>query len=628
MFNKYLLVIILILFSFLHSFADKNDDVSKKSSLGKYEGYSSMTYKGFDYSSKYLVMRDSLKIAVDIFLPKKLAGETRVPTVIYLTRYIRTLEAKKFIKWLQDPVFGQISKEEIKFFTSHGYACVIVDVRGTGASFGTRNMEFSPEEVKDGAEVVDWIITQPWSNGSVGSTGISYLGTTAEMLLVNRHPAVKACIPRSSIFDLYNHIAWPGGILHSKFIEVWRNTTNALDNNDLGYISKQARRLVAGAHPVDGDKKRKLLKEAQKEHETNFDIFANMFNVKYRDEMDSVSGRTVDEFSVHHYKDKIEKSGTPIYRIGGWYDGALAKSAICGYLSTSNSKKLLIGPWDHGPHDQVSPFKESSEVELDIYSEMLRFFDFHLKGIENGIMSEPPIYYYNMGKEEWIPLQNWPPAGTKYSNFYFSADQNLIENDEKRKSGKLKYDIDFSTGTGGGAGWNSLTTKYRYEEVTGYPDRKEAGKKMLSFSTQAFEEDRELTGFPVVNFYMSANAKDASVFVYLEDKGPDGSVTYVTEGQFRAIHRNVSNDQRNYKCFGPYHTHNLGDASPLVPGEVFELSFDLIPVSYLMQKGHSLRVSIAGVDVDHFSYSEYACTAFEIYCSETYPTSITVPFVE
>ncbi|MBK6276103.1 MAG: CocE/NonD family hydrolase [Saprospirales bacterium] len=82
-------------------------------------------------------------------------------------------------------------KKEIEFFTSYGYAVVIIDVRGTGASFGTRYMEFSPEEVEDGREIVDWIITQNWSNQKVGSTGISYLGTTAEMLLVNQHPNVS-----------------------------------------------------------------------------------------------------------------------------------------------------------------------------------------------------------------------------------------------------------------------------------------------------------------------------------------------------------------------------------------------------------------------------------------------------
>jgi putative CocE/NonD family hydrolase len=96
---------------------------------------------------------------------------------------------------------------------------------------------------------------QPWSNQKVGSTGISYLGTTAEMLLVNQHPNVKACIPRSSIFDLYNDIAFPGGVRHGKFIEVWRDTTLSLDKNNLKYIGAVANAVIKNPKPVKADTK-------------------------------------------------------------------------------------------------------------------------------------------------------------------------------------------------------------------------------------------------------------------------------------------------------------------------------------------------------------------------------------
>jgi uncharacterized protein len=162
-------------------------------------------------------MRDSVLLAVDVFLPKKLEKGKKIPAVLCQNRYVRSLKPKFPFTLFKYPVLTVVSEAEVKYFTSHGYAYIVVDTRGSGASTGTRRMDFSPEEIKDGAEMVNWIIKQPWCNGNVGTTGISYLGTTAELLLVNNHPNVKACIPRSAIFDLYNHIMYPGGVRQGYF---------------------------------------------------------------------------------------------------------------------------------------------------------------------------------------------------------------------------------------------------------------------------------------------------------------------------------------------------------------------------------------------------------------------------
>ena len=108
-----------------------------------------------------------------------------------------------------------------KRFVTSGYAWVDVDVRGTGASYGSRFSEWSPDEIRDGAEVVDWIVSQPWSDGKVGALGSSYGGAAAEFLLVNRHPAVRAIAPRFALFDAYPDIAFPGGIHATWFTETW-----------------------------------------------------------------------------------------------------------------------------------------------------------------------------------------------------------------------------------------------------------------------------------------------------------------------------------------------------------------------------------------------------------------------
>jgi predicted acyl esterase len=144
-------------------------NVPKVSRLGVYQGYSTKTYQGYDYFSKYIPMRDSVMLAADIYLPKKMEKGKKVPTLLYLTRYVRSIRAKFPLSLVKDPVFGVVKESEIEFFTSFGYACVVVDVRGTGASQGERKMEFSPEEIADGNDVVNWIVKQTWSDKNVGA---------------------------------------------------------------------------------------------------------------------------------------------------------------------------------------------------------------------------------------------------------------------------------------------------------------------------------------------------------------------------------------------------------------------------------------------------------------------------
>ena len=242
---------------------------SKISRPGEYLGYSVQQYKGFKYTSHYIVMRDSVLIAADIFLPKHLERGKKLPTILYLTRYVRSIQAKAPFNLLMDPIFGDIRQDEIAFFTSYGYACVIVDVRGTGASTGQRKMEFSNEEVADGNDIVNWIVAQPWSDGQIGSTGVSYVGTTSELLLANKNPHVKASIPRSNIFDLYDDIVFPNGVCAGPFINVWGAETKDLDDNNFKPFTKQYKMLV-GIHTVQGDKGRKIWKQAIAMHKTNF----------------------------------------------------------------------------------------------------------------------------------------------------------------------------------------------------------------------------------------------------------------------------------------------------------------------------------------------------------------------
>ena len=597
----------------------------KVSRPGFYRGYSTEEYHGFKYSSYYIRTRDSVLLATDVCLPKKLEKGKKVPTILYLTRYVRSIQAKFPFSLIMNPIFGSIDGREIEFFTSHGYACVIVDVRGTGASPCERKMEFSPEEVADGNDIVSWIIAQPWSDQNIGTTGVSYLGTTAEMLLANRNPHVKACIPRSAIFDLYKSIMFPGGVCQGPFIDIWGATTKALDDNNFKPFTKQSA-LITGIHPVHGDRHHVLLKRALALHKKNFDITKGIQDVKFRDEKQATAGGSADDYSVHSHLRDIAASGTAIYRIGGWYDGALARGSLDASLNTDNTRKVLIGPWDHGPVDNASPFALSKKVAFDVNAEMLRFFDYYLKGIDNGIENEPRYTYYTVGEESWETANTWPPRDTASKKFYLSSDHTLTSlSAQTIHSGTVSYAIDTTASTGPTSRWNSVTDLYKHGH-TNYPDRREEDKKLLTFTSDALTEPTEITGHPLVRLHLSADADDATVFCYLEDVAPDGTVSYVTEGMIRPIDRKPATTQ-DYRTAYPDHSYRKADEQNFYKNTSVRLDFDLLPISYQFRRDHRIRISIAGADAGHFNAPSPQPTHFEISTSGMMPSYVELPIV-
>ena len=596
----------------------------KVSEFGNYSGYSEVRTDKIKYDSYYIDTEDNEKLAADVFLPKDIKEGEQLPTIVYLTRYIRTLRGKWFIRWLKNPIFGQVSEKEVKYWTKHGYAVVLVDVRGTGASTGVRTMEFSPKEIYDGQQVVDWIIGNDWSDGKVGVTGVSYLGTTAELLLVNQHPAVKACIPRSNIFDLYNDLAYPGGIPHSEFIEVWKTLTLSLDVSDLSIVSKQAKRLIKGASPVKGEKR--TFKDALEDHEHNFDIFKALLEVDYKNEVHPDLGRPITDYCISNYIDEISNSGTAIYRIDGWWDGGLVRSAIYGYLTTPNTQKLTIGPWDHGPAEQVSPFVESSEVTFRQYEEMLRFFDFHLKDIDNGVDKDLPIQYYTFGQEKWKSTDTWPPVEAKNDTLFLSDAGQLVKLKKEVKKASSTYKVDYSVGTGDAAGWNSTTPNYRRGGPINYPDRAEVNRKMEVFTSKALEEPLEVTGHPIVELHMSIPTTDGTLFVYLEHVSPEGFVQYITEGEIRLIHQEVFTEKL-LPTIGPYQSYYDKDTKLVEPNKVQRYAFEMLPTSYEIPKGHSVRLSMAGCDINHFKLTDIQPDEMTFWFSEEFESKVVLPVV-
>jgi hypothetical protein len=480
-----------------------------------------------------------------------------------------------------------------KLFLLNGYAVVKVDVRGTGASYGFRKVEYGPVEVLDGYDIVEWIVQQPWSNGKVGSYGISYTGTTAEFLLANEHPAVKAAILGWSDFDAYKSPVKPYGMQSDGFLKKWSQFIDNLDDNNLEGRS---------VRPVDADWTGAMLSDAVAQHSENIDVYKAFSPITFRDASAGDSGLSFHGGSSLYWREKIEKSGVAMFVMASWLDAGVADGALLRYNNYSNPQKLWILATSHGGRNHASPYVVSNRALDPIPSRMeqwrkaLDFLNRYLKGMDNGVDQWPAITYFNLAEEIFKETDVWPPKGTKKIRMFMREGNRLSFKPPEDKIGEDSYTINFEVTTGSYSRWmTQMGTPVLYLN-----SRNEMDPKMLTFTSQPLAADLQITGYPVITLYVKSTHSDGAFIVYLEDVFENGKSVYITEGGLRVIHRKVSkNPYVNQET--PYHSFAEKDAMPLVSGEMAELTFELQPTSVLIKKGHKIRVAIAGADKDNFN---------------------------
>ncbi len=546
--------------------------------------------------SCYVVMRDGCRIAIDVYLPQGSASSPapeRVPTIAIFTPYYR-----RFV--CSDPAV-EVSPNCGRYrdaFVPHGYAVVVIDVRGTGASFGTRDMLRSPKEREDSAEIAEWISTQPWSDGTIGCTGISYLGAAAVFLASTRHPAVKAIAPLFAVTDIYTDQLYVGGVLSSIWTGRYDELMMALDQDDRPALSKFAyygNPAFQGPQPVDEDVDGTLLAQALHQHRSNCSLGEMAREVPFRDDaMLHDPDLTLEVCSPGYYARRIPED-VAIYSISGWYDGAgYSNSAITRFLTLPRHQhRLLLGPWDHGARTNVSPWREQAGAQFPVLAEVLRFFDHHLRGVDTGLQNEKPVHYFTMHDERWHAADAWPPVPQNTSLF---PGENGRLHLEAGQAGRDSFQVDFSVSTG------RQTRLERLGAVgveTYYPDWSERQVQYLNYTSDVLAQPAELTGHVTANLSISSSESDAAVYVYLSEVLADGSCRYVTEGNLRALHREGLADSPDYVASWPVNRYDRATAKRLVPREPSKLLFALLPVSWTFAAGSRIRFSIGGADQGH-----------------------------
>lgn len=583
-------------------------------------------FKGVKGSSHYLTMRDGVQIAIDVMLPANLEVDARIPTIMIMARYWRSMSLH-----LPDPpnkAFIGTREPLPDYLIPRGFAVVVVDARGTGASTGVNAYPWSEDELLDYAEVAKWLVAQTWSNGNIGTVGISYEGSTAQYLAAAGLANVKAVAPMEYEFDVYTDIALPGGIFNAAFIQMWSESNNLLDNNKTSQLFPWlARPFIKGVRPVDSDKESlTILQQALKDHQANTDVYQAISKIIYRDDVFGNTGVTLDDFSVFRCQAAICASQASLFIWGSWLDGTTADTVIRSHNTLTNPQISIIGAWKHEMTAHASPYQKAqakpSPLHQEQWAAVTQFFQQTLNQDEK--ISGKTLFYYTLGEEKWKQTDVFPLPNTTNQTWYFQADYGLSPEKPSTNSAEDSYTVDFAASTGRTNRWHT-----QMAQPVNYTNRAKADRRLLTYTSAPLSEDMEITGYPIISLYIASTEEDGAFFVYLEDVDEKGYVRYITEGQLRAIHRKISTEAAPYWLGVPYHTFKQADSSPLPRSEFVELHFGLQPTSVLVRKGHSLRVAIAGADKDTFApIPSNSSAKLRVSRSQIMPSSIELPIIK
>lgn len=531
--------------------------VLKKIPVASWEKLSKPEHKVKVERKVMIPMTDGVRLAADIYLPE---DDKKHPAILVRTPYNRK---------------GDDSQNG-SYYARRGYVFVTQDVRGRFDSEG----EFIPfrNDVQDGSDTIDWIASQPWCNGKVGMIGASYGGWVQLKAAMSGNPHLKAIVPLVAPPGMLDNIAYDRGAF--TMYTVW--------------WAKLVEFMEAGGRGVP-----------------NLDWEKVMFSLPLGD-MDEVMQTKhpfLDEWLEHpptdtaywepfNYKKQIGKMNVPALHISGWFD-VCQTGALQNYVSmreqaiTEEARKgqyLIMGPWEHNLHTgrKLGDVDFGPEALVDLDAAILRFYDYYLKGIENGIRDDPHARIFVMGKNQWVEGENWPPKQTVFTKLYLNSNGHanrrdgdgvlILEKDKKKETSAdvFSYDpMDITESLANYADFNDTAGASATADHSVLKDRDD----VLDYTSQPLAEPVEFTGPFKAHLWVSTDAADTDFVAKLYRLTPDGKLRAIATGIQRLRYR-----------FGP-----LKDA-PVVPGKVVEISIDCWASSIQLDKGDRLRLEVSSSD--------------------------------
>jgi hypothetical protein len=542
-------------------------------------------------------MRDGVKLSADIYRPD---AKGKFPVILTRSPYM-TVEG-----------FQKRSAEQARFYARNGYVFVTQDCRGKNESDGTFHPFF--DDPTDGFDTLSWCARQEWSNGELGTIGASYQAWNQWTTATLNPPNLRAMVCRVALPDPVLNVPFQNGALVLWMAE-WMAMVDGRKNTDPSIYDSAKLYSHLPLRSMDEGFGR-----------TNSSIWQDWINHPSSD----------DYWKRSFYENKFSQMDVPVLHISGWYDDdligthtnyTLMKQYAKSERSRSN-QKLIIGPWQHHVNvtRQLSAIDFGESALIDLRKIELAWFDYWLKGVENGIMREPKVDIFTMGKNVWRKTESWPLEGTESVKYFIGS------------SGKANTSVGDGQLSTMMPGREEPYDSYDYDPADPCPniyDSSEAPAEapfdqrsverrddVLVYSTPTLNDELDVTGPVTVKLFASTSARDTDFWAQLADVFPNGYSMHLTEGIIRGRYRN-----------------SLEKQELLEPGVVYEFNIDLWITSNVFQRGHRIRLDVSSSSFPKYDRNPNTGNQFgtdttlkvaeqKIYHNTQYPSHICLPIIK
>lgn len=507
-------------------------------------GSAQQTYEVAIDFNRRVPMRDRTELSADVYRPK-VPG--RFPVILNRTPYTKTSSSNFKIA---------------QYFVAHGYVVVFMDVRGRGDSDGT----FEPyrNDAQDGYDTIEWCAAQQWSTGKVGTLGGSYNGAIQWLTAVKQPPHLATMIVLASPSDPF--VEWPTG--------------QPLPA-DISWYHFTAGHVLQNMEAVDWKKLYEHLPLI------TMDEAMGRPNRFWKEEVEHAKLDSWWEYK--RYQNKYERVRVPVLNISGWYDDEQVGTPLNFVGVTTKgetaeirrSQRLLIGPWPHAINSSTKlgqiDFGSTAVIDLNVY--WLRWFDYWLKGVDNGLSHEPLVRIFVMSENVWRDENEWPIARTQWTKYYLHSNgkANTLFGDgtlsttqpANEPADNYSYDpakpVPFITD----ASFAQIGGPDDYRTIEERPD-------VLVYTSEPLTDDLEVCGPIRVRLAAASSARDTDFMAKLIDVWPNGYAQRLNDGMVRARFRE-----------------GMDKPSLIEPVRVYDYDLDLWNTCQLYRKGHRFRIEIS-----------------------------------
>lgn len=512
-------------------------------------------------------MRDGTVLRADLLRPK---DNGRFPVLVYRTPYGKEDALKEYTT----------SKRAVE----RGYAVVVEDVRGRYASAG----EFLAyqQEGHDGYDTIEWAATQPWSNGSVGTFGLSYPGAVQWLAAVETPPHLKAMVPAMT-FSTPQNFFYAGGTWDMSWIDwIWNNIAPDVRVKKHLEGPKTAEEAAAAWREVGP----KALKELPLASLVELKDVAPYYYEWLRHPAEDPWWQWCE------LRDKYDHVHAAVLNFSGWYDDNYgpegAATNFSGLVKARAGQRdpgtqLLLGPWVHGVASTAKAnagerqFGAAAKIDYD--EVVLRWFDHYVRNIDNGVEREKPVRYFVMGADEWRNADSWPPAATPTSYFLGPANSGDVTDAtvlHDLRNGAVADSWFISDPA------DPVTNSYHSSGAHDYRQLADRND-VLTFDSLPLKKDLEVTGPVRADIFVSCDCRDVDLFVRLLDVFPDGTAFNLMSAGLEVLRASY----RDLK-----HGRQL-----LEPGKIYQLELNNGLTSELFRAGHRIRIQISASFFPDFS---------------------------